>query len=96
MIGFWSPNVLGNVSQAVEITVPMIMTGHFDPSNKTVKQRKTLCCAQMILKSLAGAVIKRWTLFDCLKGSEGEDAIFFFHLMFGYGPTEIFLFVAST
>lgn len=79
MIGFWSPNVLGNVSQAVEITVPMIMMGHFDPSNKTVKQMKTLCCsAQMGLKSVAGAVIKTWTLFDCLKGSDGEDALFFF------------------
>lgn len=56
------------------------------------------CSAQMNLKSVAGAVIKRWTLFDCLKGSDGEDVIFFFffHLLFGFGPTEIFLFVAST
>lgn len=45
-------------------------------------------------------MIKRWTLFDCLKGSDGEDAIFFFffffNLLFGFGPTEFFLFVAST
>lgn len=69
--------MLGNVSQAVEITVPMIMMGHFDPSNETVRQMTLCCSAQMSLKSVAGAVIKRWTLFDCLKGSDGEDAIFF-------------------